>query len=229
LRSTPAPRDTTLTFEIAPAVIAEAHEMGRPSIALAQAIQFETGLRQSDVIGQWEPCDALGRSPYRLGKTRWTSGLVWQRLDKDLVLTMRTTKTGAPVTHALAVMPLIAAEIAHIATDKRMGPMIVSEATEMPYGPGIYAKTWRKIANAAGVPKYVWNRDTRAGAASEADEAGVEIGRIQKMVGHTTPKMTARYVRSADVAGSEKIARMRAQRRNRQSADRTWDELPHHG
>ena len=37
------------------AIVEKAHEMRRDSIALAQAIQFETGLSQKDVIGEWVP------------------------------------------------------------------------------------------------------------------------------------------------------------------------------
>ncbi len=211
----PAPRETAMTFEQAVAIIAKAHELGRPSIALAQAIQFETGLRQSDVIGQWEPCAPFDQSPYRLGVTRWANGLVWQAIGADLVLSMRTTKTGAPVTHDLAAMPLALAEIERVPKEKRIGAMIVSEATGQPYGPGIFAKTWRRVANAAGVPKDVWNRDSRAGAISEGDDAGVTVARLQRLAGHTTPKMTARYMRGADVEGSREVAHLRVIKREK--------------
>lgn len=209
----PKPRDERMTFEQAAAIIAKAHEMGRPSIALAQAIQFETGLRQCDVIGQWAPCDPKDASPYRVGSSKWGGGLLWQSIGVDLVLTLRTSKTGAVVSHALAEMPLVVAEIDRTPRDRRIGPMIVSEATGHPYGPGIFAKTWRKIATAAGVPTHVWNRDSRAGALSEGDEAGAGISQLQRMAGHTTPTMTARYVRGAAVTGSKEIAVLRAKKR----------------
>ena len=91
--------------------------------------------------------------------------------------------------------------------------MIVSEETGEPYRNQIFARTWRKIATAAGVPADVWNRDSRAGALSEGDEAGAEITKLQRMAGHTTAKMTGRYVRGKAVETSEEIARLRESKR----------------
>ncbi|TBW39025.1 hypothetical protein EYW49_07800 [Siculibacillus lacustris] len=91
--------------------------------------------------------------------------------------------------------------------------MIVSEATGQPYSPGIFAKTWRKIADAAGIPKEVWNRDSRAGAVSEGDEAGATLGELQRMAGHTTSKITQRYRRGENVVSSQELAGLRAEKR----------------
>jgi integrase len=209
----PARRVEQLTYAMATAIIARAHDLGRPSVALAQAIQFETGLRQADVIGLYEPCAADDRSPYRTGKRRWVPGLLWQDIDDRMVITMRTSKTGATVTHNLAAMPLVAAEIARIPANSRIGPMIVSEATGRPYIPTVFSRTWRRIADQAGVPKSVWNRDSRSGALSEGDEAGADLADLQRMAGHTTQKMTAGYVRGQAVEKSTKIAELRVRRR----------------
>src|SRR5262249_46543888 len=37
-----------------------------------------------------------------------------------------------------------------------------------------YAREWRVVARAAGVPDQVWNMDARAGGISEADDAGAD-------------------------------------------------------
>jgi len=58
----PQPRKERLTSAQANAIRAKAHEMGRPSIALAQAFQFELMLRQKDVIGEYVPIAEAGIS-----------------------------------------------------------------------------------------------------------------------------------------------------------------------
>ncbi|MEJ1161425.1 tyrosine-type recombinase/integrase [Prosthecomicrobium sp. N25] len=209
----PAPRRVFISFEQVVAVIRKAHEVGRPEIALAQALQFETGLRQSDVIGLWEPCAADDGSPYRTKTRRWVPGLVWQDIHASLVLTLQTSKTGAKVTHALRSMPLVVAELERIPIESRVGPVVVSKATGMPFQGFTFSKDWRRIADAAGVPRDVWNRDSRAGAASEVDEAGLGVEDAQKLLGHTTPKVTQIYVRGKAVVASEKVAAARAARR----------------
>jgi hypothetical protein len=66
------PRKTVITYEQVVAFIQKAHELGRPELALAQALQFEGTLRQIDVIGEWVP------DPERPSGTRWSNGLLWQ-------------------------------------------------------------------------------------------------------------------------------------------------------
>lgn len=208
----PPRREIALTYEMAVAIINKAHEMGRHSIALAQAIQFETGLRQVDVVGQWLTVDDDAVSPYMIGRKRWT-GLVWQHISSDLILMMKTSKTGAPAGHDLSAMPLVKAELDRIPKDKRIGAVVLNETTGMPYLSLVFSRNWRKVADQAGVPKEIWNRDSRAGAISEGDEAGAAVTDLQRMAGHTTAKMTGRYIRSAAVVTSQKVARLRVERR----------------
>ncbi len=209
----PPRREAAMTYEMAVAIIAQAHKENRPSIALAQAIQFETGLRQVDVIGQWLTTESEASSPYRIGKKRW-KGLVWQHISADLILTMKTSKTGATAGHDLSAMPLVKAELDRIPKEKRIGPVVINENTGLPYVALTFSHNWREIADRAGVPKGIWNRDSRAGALTEGDEAGAEVTDLQRMAGHTTAKMTGRYIRGAAVVTSQKVARLRVQRRS---------------
>jgi integrase len=211
----PARRRSVLTYDMAIAIIDHAHALGKHSIALAQAIQFETGMRQTDVIGQWEPCGPDDRSPYRNGRTRWSPGLTWQNIDADLVLSLDTSKTGSTVTHSLSRMPLVMAEIARIPKDQRIGPVIINDATGLPYLWTEFSKQWRKVADAAGVPRTIWNRDSRAGALSEGDEAGAGLDKLQRMAGHSNSQMTQRYVRGKAVESSAEIADLRTAKRAR--------------
>ena len=81
------PRKIVITYQQVIAFIQKAHELGRPELALAQALQFEGTLRQIDVIGEWVP------DPERPSATRWANGLLWQHF-RDYVLVKETTKTG---------------------------------------------------------------------------------------------------------------------------------------
>lgn len=216
----PAPRPIALTFDMAKAVIAKAHELGFPSVALTQALQFETGLRQSDIIGQWEPCAPDDQSPFRTQKYRWVPGLLWTHINADLILDITPVKTakssGLRTVHDLRAMPLVMAELDRIPRDKRVGPVVLAETSRMPWEGTAFSKRWRKIATAAGVPKHVWNRDSRAGALSEADEAGAELATIQRMAAHTSARMTARYVRGDAVKASRQVAELRSAKRGEQ-------------
>jgi hypothetical protein len=52
------------------------------------------------------------------------------------------------------------------------GPVIMHDRTGRPWGDRSFQDTWRKIATAAGIPANIQNRDSRPGAATEADLAG---------------------------------------------------------
>ncbi len=104
--ATPSRRRVVMTYDTSVAIIAKAHEMGRPSVALAQALQFETGLRQADVVGLWAPRSKNEKARFSTGLLKWDSGLCWEDIGGDMVLVLDTSKTGSTVTHDLAVMPL---------------------------------------------------------------------------------------------------------------------------
>jgi hypothetical protein len=76
------PRKDRITAKQANAIRTMAHKMGRPSIALAQALQFELQLGQRDVIGEWEP----GPSDVFTYDEKWVRGLRWSQIDTNLIL-----------------------------------------------------------------------------------------------------------------------------------------------
>ena len=59
-------------------------------------------------------------------------------------------------------------------TSARVGPVIIDETAGRPYAKHAYAREWRTIARMAGIPDGVWNMDARAGAITEAEDAGAE-------------------------------------------------------
>lgn len=64
------------------------------------------------------------------------------------------------------------AELGKIPSARRIGPIILDEHTGKPWSVSHFSRQFRKIANAAGWPKDVWNMDSRVGAVSEVFEAG---------------------------------------------------------
>jgi integrase len=77
-----------------------------------------------------------------------------------------------------------------------------------PYAAHAYAREWRTIARNAGIPDNVWNMDARAGAITEAEDAGVDLDIIRGAVGHTQASTTARYSRGA-IGKSRTVAAQR--------------------
>jgi len=193
----PKPRSVVMLPEQVEAIRAAAHEMGLGSIALATALQFDLALRQKDAIGEWLPLTSDDVGGIIVRGRRWANGLVWSDIGPDLILRKTHVKTGFDLAYDLRLAPNVLAEIAHIPAERRVGPMIVSEATGVPYRWTKYPENFRRVATAAGIPSNVWSMDARAGAVSEAYAAGAAATDVQKHAGHTNPQTSARYHRTS--------------------------------
>ena len=171
-------RTERLTLEQVKAIIAEAHKIGRPSIALAQAIQFDCGLRQRDVIGEWVPNSEPGVSSVMDGTQKWIRGIRWAEIDQDLVLRHVTSQGNKQVVVKLSEKPLVVAELDRIDPLRSGSAVIVSEDSGLPYHSDTFRKVWRKIATAVGIPKHVKNMDARLGRKrrNSEDEEDTEKG-----------------------------------------------------
>jgi hypothetical protein len=77
---------------------------------------------------------------------------------------------------------------------ERVGAIVKGE-DDLPVRQSSYGKWFRQIARAAGIPDEVWNMDARAGAATEAEEAGAAIEDIRDALTHSEARTTARYIR----------------------------------
>ena len=62
---------------------------------------------------------------------------------------------------------MVLAELAKVPEEARKGPLIVNPNTGFPYRKSTYYHLWKRVAKAAGITEGVWNRDLRAGAATE--------------------------------------------------------------
>src|SRR5208282_1837739 len=103
------------TYEQAVAFIATAHDLGYPEMALTEALQFETTLRQTDVIGKWR------RKKGEPNALEWVNGLVWQEVSGEGVLDHVTSKNRQEVSYELKAYPLVVAELGRLPAVRRIG------------------------------------------------------------------------------------------------------------
>ncbi len=210
---------------------AKAHERGFPSIALQQAIAFELGVRLKDAIGEWIPVKWPGLSDVICGNKKWMIGMRWEEIGADLVLRHRLSKSihgaqtvmdpeaGTWKAWDLKACPMVMEELARLcdgavirAKLPASGPLIVSETTGRPWGTRQFQYDWRDCAKAAGLPKTLQNRDSRPGAATEADVAGADKEKTQRMLGHSKAETTGIYLRE-DLEINRELARLRTEKR----------------
>lgn len=204
-----APRRVSiLTSDHAIAIRRQAHADGLPSIALAQAIQFECTLRQKDVIGEWVPQSEKELSDVLHLGNKWLRGIRWEEIDDNLVLHHITSKKLKLVEPDLKLAPMVFEEFALLGERPKKGPIIIHEATGLPYLANTFRKVWRGIADKAGVPKDVHNMDSRAGAISEATDAGASLEHVRHAATHSDIATTQGYSRNS----AEKTAQVQKQR-----------------
>jgi hypothetical protein len=156
----PKARSERLTSDHANAIRAKAHEMDRPSIALAQAFQFDLPLKQTDVIGEWAPMSEDGVSEVIGDKGKWIRGLRWEEIDSDFVLRHVTSMRQKELKLDLKRAPMVMEELAKLGKLPNRGPVVICEHSGEPWSQAEYRRWWRKLADAAGVPKHVKNMDS---------------------------------------------------------------------
>lgn len=214
------PRGERLTADQAIAIRAAAHAKGLHSIALAQAFQFEVMLRQKDVIGEWIPTAEPGLSDVTAGNDKWMCGLRWSEIDGNLILRHTTSKRQKDIEVDLRLAPMVMEEFEQYQARigglplPVAGPIVVYERTSIPYEGYQFRLEWRRLAKMLGIPAEVYNMDSRAGAISEATDAGAELEHVRHAATHSNITTTQGYSRG----GTEKIAgvmRTRVAHRNK--------------
>jgi hypothetical protein len=196
------PRSEAMTLRQCEDIIAAANAMGLHSIALAQALQFDLRARQRDIIGEWVPENEPGISviPHYKGR-KWQRGLRWEEISNTMKLShpISKSRTGKILERDLTLYPMVMAELAKIPPEKRTGPVVVAEwksAAGRPWKQSWFRQKWRLVATKAGIPKSVWNMDSRAGGITETIEAtGGNIEVARKEAEHSDSKTTMRYSR----------------------------------
>ena len=94
-------------------IMRTARDLGFPSIALAQAFQFECGMGQRDVIGEWVPISEKGTSEYIHEGLKWMRGLRWNEIDDDYILRRVASKVRPPIRVDLKNKELVMEELKH--------------------------------------------------------------------------------------------------------------------
>jgi len=102
---------------------------------------------------------------------------------------------GITAEHDTMQYPFLRSIIDLVPPEKRIGPMIKSEATGLPYRQRYFSDQWRMCADEAGVPKSVWNRDSRAGGITEGSDAGADLEHLRHHANHQNSATTQRYNR----------------------------------
>lgn len=223
----PKPRNEHLTADQVEIIRKQAYvnEKPRPSMAMAQAFQFECAFRQKDVIGEWIPLSEPGLSDTFDGNNKWLRGIRWEEIGfdradekhtgSDLVLTHVTSKRQKEIKIDLRLAPMVMEELAlrygenfTRASLPASGPIIINERDGIPWYAQEYRRYWRIYADACGIPKSVKNMDSRAGAITEMTDAGAELEHVRQAATHSDIGMTQKYSRGA----TEKIAGVQAKR-----------------
>ncbi len=209
-------RKMSITTEQADAVRYKARiHFGWYSIALGQAFQFECTLRQKDIIGEWVPLSEPGVSAVIFNGQKWLRGIDWSEVNDNLILTHVTSKKQKETEVDLKLAPMVLEELVEMVDGQEIlvvdkvtkkvtvnrhllpasGPIIICDTNGLPWTNTEWRRKWRKVANACGIPKNVWNMDTRSGAISEAIAAGVPHEFVRHAANHSDIAQTQEYDR----------------------------------
>lgn len=210
----PKGRDKRATHQHVAAFRPVAIKAGRASIALAVTLQFDLGMRQKDIIGEWVAADG-SRAGIVDGDKRWQWGLTWDQIDADWILRKPTSKSNGNevAEHDLKLYPDALALLQAVPKERRIGPVIIDEHGGRPWRRPTFSREFRRLATKSGWPADVWNMDSRAGAVSEAFEAGADAADVMKAATHTQMSTTMGYNRGG-VVQSSRVAELRMARRN---------------
>ena len=195
-------RTTAMTAEHCRTFVATALSRGDDRglyMAIGVAAQFETMLRQIDVIGEW--VDEV-----------WSGPFTWENIPGG-ILRLRTSKTGTPIVHDLTALDLLWPLLQRVPQRDRVGAVMKGEAG-LPIRTRSYRKWFAEIRKAAGLPVELWSMDSRAGGVTEAYEGAADETDISRAATHSQPTMTRRYDRETEEAVARVVeARKRARNR----------------
>ena len=132
----------------------------------------------------------------------WTGYFTWENIP-GWRWRMKTSKSKyrAAANFDLTIYSLLYPLLEAVPHHERTGAIVKGE-----HGYAVQERTYRKwfrpIAQAAGIPDDVWNMDSRAGAATEAEESGADHDAIKTLLTHSDKQeaTTTRYKRRQDRA-----------------------------
>jgi hypothetical protein len=211
-------REEEMTYAQASAFIRTALELGERGVmpkdralymAIGVAGQFDLALRQKDIIGErpmsardQEKAMRRGATAISYGGVIWTGYFTWENIP-GWCWRMKTSKSKyrSAANFDLTIYSLLFPLLEAVPRAERVGAVIKGE-----HGFAVqersYRKWFRQIARAADIPDAVWNMDNRAGAGTEAEEAGADHDAIKTLLTHSEKQeaTTNRYKRRQDQA-----------------------------
>ena len=206
----PGAREKEMTAAQVTAFVRKALELGERDMAIGVAAQFELMLRQKDIIGEWNPTKPNVPHAVHFGDEMWTGQFRWDNIP-GWQLRLKTSKNRSAITFDLAGYPMLLPLLESVPHVERVGAIIKGEH-ELPIRERSYRKWFREIARKAGIPDEVWSIDSRAGAATEAYEAGADFKAISDHLTHAKSRTTVRYIR-ASAKRVASVAKARAKSR----------------
>ncbi|WP_244941386.1 hypothetical protein [Bradyrhizobium yuanmingense] len=144
-----------------------AHRIGRESLALAQALQYELRMTQKEVAGVYVPfSEPIETDVAHPDYGKWHDGIRWSDLDDDLILHLATRER-----RNLRSAPMVMEELAVYCDMEpgkitrndlpRTGPIILNEISAFPYTTSEFRRKWRTVADFARLPKTMMNKDSK--------------------------------------------------------------------
>lgn len=162
---TPKARTQTWTPEEVGTFCAAAERLGKPSVALAVRLAYETGQRVSDVLRA-----------------------TWRDVEGG-ALRVEQVKTGARVAVPLSVEMLAVLDRA----ERRAVTIIAHDATGRPWGDWAFRAQFNRIRDKAGL-KHLRFHDLRRTALTEAGAGGATVVELRALGGHRDLASLNRYV-----------------------------------
>ena len=102
------------------------------------------------------------------------------------------TSTDTRAVYDVTAYPWLQIALAGVPYLERRGPLVADDRG-MPVRRRHYWDLYREVADAAGVPRTVWNMHARHGGATEAQQAGVNLADIAEHAQHTDINTTRKH------------------------------------
>ena len=127
-------------------------------------------------------------------------------------LDLETSKTDFGAVFDVTVYPLFQQALAAVPEIERRGPLVTDD-NGAPVRRRYYRDLYRDVADAACVPRAVWNMHARHGGATEAQQAGVALADIAEHAQHTDINTTRKHYIVPSVETSRRVAKQRVAHR----------------
>ena len=170
------------------------------------------------MIGEWEKVSgvqAIEPGTIVSGRLVWRPGLRFEDVAAG-TLDLTTSKNDAKAVFDVTAYPLFMQALKSVPAGERRGPLVVDEAG-MPVRRRYYQDLYRDVADAAGVPRAVWNMFARHGGVTEAHEAGADLVDVSKHAQHRDLNTTNRHYIVPSVETSRRVARVRVAHRQKKN------------